>query len=116
MGSRLLALEAYAALELAQVGVFTLRHKMNMFTIVFALVSVSLTLSLPLATQKDIESSIAAVRDLEETDFAAEPRDAKAFVESAIEEVRDLEEPEFSARERDAKELVGTFIAENRDL
>ena len=43
------------------------------------------------------------VRDLEETDFAAEVRDAKAIIEESIEAVRDLEEPEFSAMPRDAE-------------
>ena len=41
--------------------------------------------------------------DTEETEFAAEPRNAKTFVEEAIEKVRDLEETEFSAEPRDAE-------------
>ena len=33
--------------------------------------------ALPLATQADVEAAIAKVADLEETEFAAQPRDAK---------------------------------------
>ena len=36
------------------------------------------------------------MRDLDETDFAAEPRDAEAFIKEAIEKVRDLEPTDFS--------------------
>merc|ERR1711935_220924 len=100
MGSRLSALELFAALA-SQVG--ELGNTMKMFAAVSALVLITLASGHPLATQQDVETSIAAVRDLEETAFAAESRDAKAFVGSAIEEVRDLEEPEFSAKERNAK-------------
>ena len=41
--------------------------------------------------------------DTEETEFAAEPRNAKTFVEEAIAKVRDLEETEFAAEPRDAE-------------
>ena len=46
--------------------------------------------------QAFVEKSIEEVRDLEETDFAAEPRDAEAFIKDAIEKVRNLEPSEFS--------------------
>ena len=46
--------------------------------------------------QAFVEKSIEEVRDLEETDFAAEPRDAEAFIKNAIEKVRNLEPSEFS--------------------
>ena len=41
--------------------------------------------------------------DTEETEFAAEPRNAKTFVGKAIAKVRDLEETEFAAEPRDAE-------------
>ena len=37
----------------------------------------SVSLALPLATQEDVAAAIAKVADVAETDFAAEPRDAK---------------------------------------
>ena len=46
--------------------------------------------------QAFVEKAIEEVRDLEETDFAAEPRDAEAFIKEAIEKVRDLEPTDFS--------------------
>merc|ERR1711935_127130 len=94
----------------------TRKNTMKMFAAVSTLVLITLASGHPLATQEDVETSIAAVRDLEETAFAAEPRDAEAFVGSAIEEVRDLKEPEFSAKERNAKALITDFIGEKRDL
>ena len=57
----------------------------------------------PLATQEDVEEAISKVSDLEETEFAAESRDAKTFVEEAIDAVRDLEETDFAAEPRDAE-------------
>ena len=45
-----------------------------------ALLSVSL--AFPLATQEDVAAEIAKVADLEETEFAAEPRDAKVKQEN----------------------------------
>jgi len=38
---------------------------------------VSVSLAFPLATQEDVAAAIAKVADLEETEFAAESRDAK---------------------------------------
>ena len=66
-------------------------------------------LSLPLATQEDVEAEVAKVADLEETEFAAEPRDAKSFVEEAIAKVRDLEETDFAAEPRDAEVNIVIF-------
>lgn len=66
-------------------------------------VGVACVLSLPLATKEDVEAEVAKVADLEETEFAAEPRDAKSFVEEAIAKVRDLEETDFAAEPRDAE-------------
>ena len=57
----------------------------------------------PLATQEDVEEAISKVSDLEETEFAAESRDAKTFVEKAIDAVHDLEETDFAAEPRDAE-------------
>merc|ERR1712126_277278 len=70
---------------------------------------------LPLATQEDVATEIAMVVDLEETEFAAENRDAKAIVEQSIDAVRDLEETDFAAEPRDA-EAVSNFIEQVRDL
>merc|ERR1739838_188611 len=70
----------------------------------------------PLATQEDVAAEVAAVADAAETEFAAEPRDAKAFVEGAIAAVRDLEETEFAAAPRDAEGAVGEFIKTVVDL
>ena len=69
----------------------------------FVKVGVACVLSLPLATQEDVEAEVAKVADLEETEFAAEPRDAKSFVQEAIAKVRDLEETDFAAEPRDAE-------------
>merc|ERR1711915_420208 len=84
------------------------------FTVFMTLFSVSL--AFPLATQEDVAAAIAKVADLEETEFAAEPRDAKAFVSEAIDAVRDLEETEFAAEPRDAKASVEGSIEKVRDL
>ena len=46
--------------------------------------------------QSIIEESIDAVRDLEETEFAAELRDSEAALLEFIMGVRNLELPEFS--------------------
>ena len=46
--------------------------------------------------QSIVEASIDAVRDLEETEFAAEPRDAEAALVEFINTVRDLEPTDFS--------------------
>ena len=46
--------------------------------------------------QAIIEESIDAVRDLEETEFAAEPRDAEAALLEFIGNVRDLQPTDFS--------------------
>jgi len=56
------------------------------------------------------------VVDLEETDLAAEERDAKAFVEKSIEEVRDLEETDFAAEPRDAEAFIKDAIEKVRNL
>merc|ERR1711963_1136298 len=73
-------------------------------------------LGLPLATKEDVEGEIADVVDLEETDLAAEERDAKAFVEKSIEEVRDLEETDFAAEPRDAEAFIKDAIEKVRNL
>lgn len=70
----------------------------------------------PLATQEDVEEAISKVSDLEETEFAAESRDAKTFVEEAIDAVRDLEETDFAAEPRDAEEFINKQIEIVRDL
>ena len=46
--------------------------------------------------QSIVEASIDAVRDLDETEFAAEPRDAEAALVEFINTVRDLEPTDFS--------------------
>merc|ERR1712038_1448480 len=65
---------------------------------------------------EDVATEIAMVVDLEETEFAAENRDAKAIVEQSIDAVRDLEETDFAAEPRDAEEAVSSFIDQVRDL
>merc|ERR1711931_331952 len=90
-----------------------IQHNM-LLCILAALLSVSQ--ALPLATQADVAAAIAKVADLEETEFAAEPRDAKAFVSEAIDAVRDLAETEFAAEPRDNEAAVVAAIAKVRDL
>merc|ERR1711942_631859 len=83
-------------------------------TMILAVLGVSQ--ALPLATQADVEAAIAKVADLDETEFAAQPRDAKAFVSEAIDAVRDLEETDFAAEPRDNEAAVVAAIAKVRDL
>ena len=46
--------------------------------------------------QAFVEGAIAAVRDLEETEFAAAPQDAEGAVGEFIQSVVDLEPTDFS--------------------
>ena len=48
-----------------------------------------------ISIQSIVEESIDAVRDIEETEFAAELRDSEAALLKFIMGVRDLEAPEF---------------------
>ena len=77
---------------------------------IFVKVGVAFVLSLPLATKEDVEAEVAKVADLEETEFAAEPRDAKSFVQEAIAKVRDLEETDFAAEPRDAEVDCHSYV------
>merc|ERR1712045_739706 len=90
--------------------------KLIFLQMIFVKVGVAFVLGLPLATKEDIEAEIDKVADTEETEFAAEPRNAKTFVEEEIAKVRDLEETEFAAEPRDAEVFVGDAIEKVRDL
>merc|ERR1719245_2461381 len=94
-----------------------------MITLILMTVVWSGSFSLPVAfkedvaaTQKDVAAAIAKVADLKETEFAAEPRDAEAFITDAISKVRDLEETDFAAEPRDAKAFILEAIESVRDL
>jgi len=88
----------FAALQEEILPVGSRGHKMQFPTkfLIVLMAVVYQTTSMPLATQEDVEAAIAEVRDLAETDFAAEPRDAEAAVAAFIDGVRDLEPTDFS--------------------